>query len=208
MPEHIAVCCYACATHQVVQRRKATTGGVSKWECRMCRAKQSVTNVYATGAQAAPLRSLVQELNMRAGRQREAPRERPPSPVPVMVKWDQEWGALLSESSSSDGSADADLLRPPERGRPRQPARPTVARAKRRAVSASDVPAIPATPIAARQVAEEEEEDDEDDGLVTTRGDDAKYQVVVDEVWKDEEPQPNREPNRGNRTGEPGTGTD
>lgn len=112
MPEHIAVQCFQCNVFQVVQRCKPTGAQrVSKWECRMCRAKQTVLRVFGQGMQAAPLRPLVQELNMNRGRAADvaaaAPaREPEPAPQPVFVRFDEEWDALLSGSSSQDEDGD------------------------------------------------------------------------------------------------------
>lgn len=83
---YIVVKCFKCNVHQVVQRTKATGKfAVSKWDCRMCDAKrQSVTQVYSEAPQAAGLRPIAQELNMRQGRDRER-RERQGPPADAVA---------------------------------------------------------------------------------------------------------------------------
>lgn len=62
MPEFIAVNCFNCHMFQVQQVRKDR-----KWNCKTCGSKQSIIKVYASHSNAALVRPIVQNLNMKRG---------------------------------------------------------------------------------------------------------------------------------------------
>ena len=62
MPEYIVVRCFSCGLFGVIQKPKS-----SKWNCRVCNAKQSVQKEYAISFKASDLRPVVQTLNLDQG---------------------------------------------------------------------------------------------------------------------------------------------
>jgi hypothetical protein len=111
--EFLALRCFQCS-HWVVQQRTKN----SKWSCRLCGAKQSITKVYGVSSSAKEVRALVQQLAMRAGLAQEA----------ALLPQHDEGGADdygldysgglrcapngLSEAAAAVGSAWSDLVEP------------------------------------------------------------------------------------------------
>ena len=64
MPQEFQVLrCFSCETFQVDIVKKKNV----KWECKLCRCKQSIKNVYKTSFAAKECRDLVQKLNIQRG---------------------------------------------------------------------------------------------------------------------------------------------
>lgn len=152
----------------------------------MCRKKQSLLEVIASAPQAAPLRPLVQDRNLRRGlqeEQKEPTVEQPPEAV--FVKIDPEWRDLLSDDSGSsgDGQDDGDMLlyRHVEK-KARKPRAQTATTKKRQRNVVEAVPdQIFKKPIAQKVKIDVEEE--YDDPLVRHEA----LEVVEEEVWQSDE---------------------
>jgi hypothetical protein len=61
----IVLQCAQCEIFQVQQKTSRVLAGPQKWICRRCGCKQSAKTVYASSLQAAPLRPIAQELNIK-----------------------------------------------------------------------------------------------------------------------------------------------
>jgi hypothetical protein len=196
MPEFVLVRCCDCEMWQVTQRRKSQGKlQISKWECKLCGKKQSVGSVAGTAQQAAELRPLCQELNLR---KRDAPtkdEQVQEERVAVFVPFSSDWDALLSESSSSEEGEAMLMFR--DRQLPPKRKRESVAKtsktkkrvlAEEKAIDDGGF-AKPLPPQHQQQQQQQQQQqllENDDDGLMFSRDDNRSFVAVADEeVWKD-----------------------
>jgi hypothetical protein len=73
MPEYVVLKCFSCGLFQGAQRRKD-----NKFVCVVCRAKQSIRQIFAISEKSGDLRVVIQELNLKQGQKADALALAPP----------------------------------------------------------------------------------------------------------------------------------
>jgi hypothetical protein len=191
MPEFIVVKCCDCDTWQVTQKCKPKGKlQVVKWTCKLCNKAQSVTNIASSSMQAAELRPIVQELNLRRKDVAPLPQVEEVR-VPVRMSYSSEWDALVSSSSSSEDGESLPLFAEFTQVKRRrksnsttnvQNKKPNSITDQKQTVEAAPMfkePTVPFRPSVAAQ------QEDGEDGMLFSR-DSGKYEVVCDEeVWQE-----------------------